>query len=122
MYRYTKNLDEIFTENLQNELLTKKIAVIGCGGQGGYILEFLVRLGVNSILFWDGDTYENSNLNRQMGCTELTVGMNKATALANKLYEINSKIILSPKNWYFGDKNTDLLEILSVDFVFIGAD
>ena len=122
MYRYNKNFDEIFTENLQNELLTKKIAVIGCGGQGGYILEFLVRLGVKSILFWDGDTYENSNLNRQIGCTELTIGMNKAISLANKLYEINSQITLLPKDWYFGDKDTDLMEILSVDFVFIGAD
>lgn len=76
--RYQKNIDEIFTQELQNKLLQKNIGVIGCGAIGGYILEYLSRLGVNSISFWDGDVYEISNLNRQIGCTENTIGLNKA--------------------------------------------
>ena len=30
--RYEKNIDEIFSEQLQATLLTKTVAVIGCGG------------------------------------------------------------------------------------------
>ncbi len=51
MVRYRENIDNYtFTKEIQQLLLTKNIAVIGCGGQGGYALEFLVRLGVKSII------------------------------------------------------------------------
>lgn len=120
--RFEKNIDEIFNEELQNILLTKNIAVIGCGGQGGYILEYLIRLGVKSITFWDGDTYSESNLNRQIGCTEKTIGKNKATILELRLKEINSNIIINSKNWFFGDKETDFEELSKMDFIFMAAD
>lgn len=120
--RYQKNIDEIFTESVQQTLLTKNIAVIGCGGQGGYILEFLIRLGVNSIIFWDGDIYSESNLNRQFGCTEKTIGQNKAKVLELKLKNINSSTKIVSCNWYFGDKKTDLKTLLKVDFIFMAAD
>jgi tRNA A37 threonylcarbamoyladenosine dehydratase len=63
--QYIKNIDnDTFPEEVQNILSSKNIAIIGCGGQGGYIIDFLARLGVNSISFWDGDNYETTNLNR----------------------------------------------------------
>jgi tRNA A37 threonylcarbamoyladenosine dehydratase len=100
----------------------KNIAVIGCGGQGGYTLDFLVRLGVKSIIFWDGDNFSESNLNRQLGCTEKTIGKNKAEVIFQYLKEINSSIDLQYRNWYFGYHQNDLQEILSVDFIFNAAD
>ena len=90
--RYQKNIDEIFTQELQNKLLQKNIGVIGCGAIGGYILEYLSRLGVNSISFWDGDIYEISNLNRQIGCTEKTLGQNKAEVMYLRIKEIDSSL------------------------------
>lgn len=120
--RYQKNIDKLLTEEIQNNLLTKNIAVLGCGGQGGYILEYLVRLGVKSISYWDGDIYSESNLNRQIGCTEQTVGKSKVEILTKRLEEINSNIILSPRNWFFGDKDSDLEDILKTDIIFAAAD
>lgn len=120
--RYIKNIDEILTEDIQKILLTKNIAVIGCGGQGGYILEFLARLGVHSISFWDGDSYEKSNLNRQIGCTEKTIGSNKVEILFERLNEINSNIFYYPHNWYFGTKDNDIDELIKNDFIFMAAD
>lgn len=120
--RYSKNIDEILTQDIQNLLLMKNIAVIGCGGQGGYTLDFLVRLGVKSIIFWDGDNFSESNLNRQLGCTEKTIGKNKAEVMFQYLKEINSSIDLQYRNWYFGYHQNDLQEILSVDFIFNAAD
>ena len=120
--RYSKNVDNVLTESIQNDLLTKRIAVIGCGGQGGYILEYLVRLGVKSIIYWDGDRYDVSNLNRQIGCTEKTLGIKKVDALTSRLQEVNSTIELFPRDWFFGDKSTDLEELLETDFVFMAAD
>lgn len=79
--RYKQNQDDIFTENLQNQLLTKTISIIGCGGQGGYIAEFIARLGVKAIYLWDGDKYERSNLNRQIGCLENNIGEYKSSVI-----------------------------------------
>lgn len=120
--RYNKNIDIILTEDIQVNLLTKTIAVIGCGGQGGYILEYLVRLGVSSIVFWDGDTYSESNLNRQIGCTEKTIGLNKAKVMFNRLNEINSKINLCYRDWYFGEKNEDMIDLFNCDMIIMAAD
>lgn len=123
MTRYKNNIDnDIFTRENQELLLTKNIGVIGCGGQGRYVLEYLARLGVKSISFWDGDHYEESNLNRQIGCLTSTIGKNKAEALAERIKDINPDIKLICHNWFFGDKKTDKQELMKVDFIFNAAD
>lgn len=120
--RYIKNIDTILTEDIQSLLLTKKIAVIGCGGQGSYLLDFLARLGVSEIYFWDGDNYEESNLNRQLGCTLNTIGENKAITLKRYLETVNDTIIYHDRDWYFGDKDDDLFDILNCDCIIMAAD
>lgn len=122
LLRYSKNIDEIFTENIQNILLDKNIAVIGCGGQGGYILEFLARLGVASIAFWDGDFYDETNLNRQSGCFNSTLGRNKATVLCERLMDINPTIKYYSYEWFFGDNLEDEQRLQKIDFIFYCAD
>lgn len=121
--RYKKNIGQLFNLELQEKLLTKNIGVIGCGGLGGYIIDFLTRLGVNSISFWDGDKYEFSNLNRQLGCTEKNIGKNKAKVIFNRMSEINSSIKLYAYSHFIGDKpKEDLNKLLSMDFIFIAYD
>lgn len=123
MERYIKNIDNIFfNEKDQEILLNKSIAVIGCGGQGGYILSFLARLGINTLYFWDGDIFEISNLNRQWACTEETIGQNKAIATFNQLKKINSSINLQVRDWYFGEKNEDVVDLLHCDMVIMASD
>jgi tRNA A37 threonylcarbamoyladenosine dehydratase len=73
-------------------------------------------------MFWDGDIYEPSNLNRQNGCLESTIGLSKVSVLTTKINNINSKIALYPKPWYFGDNEQDFADILTNDIVFMAAD
>ena len=61
--------------------------MIGCGGQGGYILEYLARLGVKAITFWDGDRFEESNLNRQTFCHENNLTKSKIEETVKELEE-----------------------------------
>lgn len=120
--KYSKNIDCNFPETLQETLLTKTISVIGCGGNGGYILEYLARLGVKSLIFWDGDNYSESNLNRQNGCIEETIGCNKAKVMADKLHLINSDIKLFYRDWYFGQKDEDLIDLVNSDMIIMALD
>ena len=121
--RYKKNIDEIFSERLQSTLLKTKVAVIGCGGQGGYIIEYLARLGVKEIVFWDGDKFEESNLNRQIGCTTKTIGRSKAIVMKERIEEVNPSIQFLWYDWYFGEHGvSDTIRALQSDIVINAAD
>lgn len=89
--RYKRNYNLIsFAEQIQ--LLLSKVAVIGCGGLGGNIIEMLARLGIGNLIVVDGDKYNESNLNRQLFCTEDTLGTGKAEIAAARIQHINSSI------------------------------
>lgn len=120
--RYIKNLDTLITKDQQNDLLTKHIGVIGCGGNGGYVIEFLVRLGIKELSIWDGDKFETSNLNRQIYCTMNTLGLNKATATYEQASEINPNIWYNVYDHYFGDTVVDLKNANNCDLIFLCAD
>ena len=73
-------------------LRNKKVAVIGCGGLGGHLIELLSRVGVGAVRAVDGDVFEESNLNRQLLSEEALLGMSKAEAAANRICKINSGV------------------------------
>lgn len=77
--RYERNIPSI-TAAEQELLKDKKVAILGCGGLGGYLCEFSARLGIGKILVCDGDVFEESNLNRQILSTEGNLGTLKAEA------------------------------------------
>ena len=87
--RYDRN--RIFSIEQQDELGEKKAAVIGCGGLGGYAIEMLARAGVGHLRVCDGDVFDETNLNRQLLCTEDVLGKSKAEAAAERIKAVNSK-------------------------------
>lgn len=109
--RYIKNIGWISEEDQAN-LLTKSIAVIGCGGNGGYILESLARLGVKRLVFFDGDNFELSNINRQrfMQSDEHDKGCYKAALTEYYLHSINPTIMLQPYCFHFKPEHINLIE------------
>ena len=74
--RYQRNQKMISTAE-QLLLFRSRIAVIGCGGLGGYVIEELARLGVGRIIAIDPDVFEEHNLNRQLLATPKTLGQGK---------------------------------------------
>jgi tRNA A37 threonylcarbamoyladenosine dehydratase len=48
--------------------------------------------------------------------------MSKVQVLTERLKEINPNIILLNKDWYFGEKDSDLSDIMQADFIFYAAD
>ena len=81
-------------------LLKSRVAIIGCGGVGGFVCELCARLGVGEILLFDGDVYEESNINRQIGCIEENIGKYKAEVMADRIKDINSGVEVFYKNTY----------------------
>lgn len=65
------------------------ICVIGVGGVGSWVVEALARSAIGSITMIDLDNVAESNINRQIQATSLTVGKAKVTALSERIATIN---------------------------------
>ena len=118
--RYLRNIGTFGLEG-QRKLLGSSAAVIGCGGLGGWIVELLARAGVGKLVVVDGDVFEDSNLNRQLLCTEATLGQNKASAAAARVRVLNGAIVAEAHSVMLNEGNA--LEILKgCDIVFDALD
>ncbi len=111
--RYQRNYKTITLEE-QTRLANSTVAVVGCGGLGGYISEELCRVGVGSLILIDGDRVEENNLNRQLFATESSISQLKVEAARNRLQTVNSETKLRLIADFFNEDN-------AADF-FQGAD
>ena len=60
-------------DNLK-ELSNSKVAIFGIGGVGSFVVEGLVRAGVQELILVDNDKVDITNLNRQLIATHSTLG------------------------------------------------
>jgi len=104
--RYSRNIPAISRED-QAKLRASKVLVLGCGGLGGYIIENLLRMGVGHITAVDGDSFDETNLNRQLLSTEVGIGRGKAVAAAQRAKEINSQVEFTAVSEFFCKENAE---------------
>lgn len=102
--RHSRNIPALSREE-QALLAGKTVAVIGCGGLGGYLIELLCRVGVGTIRAVDGDVFEQSNLNRQLLSTMDTLGTPKAQAAAERVKAIDPGIRVEARCVYLDEHN-----------------
>ena len=76
----------------QLRLLQSTVAVAGCGGLGGLIVDLLARSGIGRLHVADGDVFAVSNLNRQILSSEERIGKGKATMAAAHVRAINGAL------------------------------
>jgi len=93
--RYSRNMKML--SQRENKLLREScVAVVGCGGLGGGIIEMLGRLGVGHLIAVDGDNFEPSNLNRQLLAHMENLGTSKAQAAVERMTLVNPDIKVTP--------------------------
>lgn len=94
-------LNEIGSEG-QSKLSNAKVLVIGAGGLGCPVLQYLVSAGVGKIGIVDGDVVDVTNLHRQILYTVDNIGMSKALVAARELRRLNPFIEIQafPNNIY----------------------
>lgn len=93
--RYQRNQQSLSCRQ-QLSLFRGKVAVIGCGGLGGYIIEELARIGVGHITVVDPDTFVEHNLNRQLFSKLDNLGQPKVVVAADRIKEINPAVTIVP--------------------------
>ncbi len=89
-YRYSRHLllDKV-GEVGQEKLKAAKVLVIGAGGLGCPVLQYLTAVGVGTIGIIDFDTVDETNLQRQVLFTKEDIGKNKALIAATRLNQLN---------------------------------
>lgn len=108
--RYQRNRQTISTDG-QLRLFRSRVAVIGCGGLGGYVIEQLARLGVGNLVAVDPDVFEEHNLNRQLLSTIAELGKSKVAAAVDRIASINPAVTVTPhQDAFTGSNGAGLLE------------
>ena len=102
--RYDRNFNTLSLEE-QKILGASKVVVIGLGGLGGGVCEMLARVGVGHLTLIDGDSFEASNLNRQLLSEEHLIDVPKAQAAKDRVNAINSEVIVKHLVEYVDESN-----------------
>ena len=76
------------------KLQKAKVAVFGIGGVGSYTVEGLARAGVGHLILVDYDTYDITNINRQLGALHSTIGKYKVDVMKERVLDINPNAIV----------------------------
>ncbi len=99
-----------------------KVLIIGLGGVGGYVIESLVRCGVENITLVDGDTIKPSNINRQLIATSKNNNKYKTREWKKRIKKINKNAIVNIINTYITDDNFELLFGEKYDYIIDACD
>lgn len=104
--RYLRSLGALTQEDI-DQLHQKRACVVGCGGIGGYVIEFLSRIGIGSLTVVDGDSFVLSNLNRQLLSSEDNIGLGKAQIALDHVHSINSNVHVTAITEYITSVNAN---------------
>jgi hypothetical protein len=105
---------------LNNVFRCHRIAIVGVGGSGSYILDQVAKTWVDRIDLFDGDVFENHNAFRAPGAAAhetLQAGRNKAEYFAEEYSRMHSGIKAHPEHL-----SMDNIHLLAdATFVFLAA-
>jgi hypothetical protein len=106
---------------ISSKLENQKIAIVGLGGTGSYILDLIAKTPVLEIHLFDGDVYLQYNAFRAPGAPPIDElrKLYKKTDYFSLVYSRMRKNIFS-HDYYITASNID--ELSGMDFVFIAID
>jgi len=105
----------------QKKILNSKVLIIGMGGLGCPVAEFLTRSGVGFLGIVDHDLVSLSNIHRQTLYDEKDLGKPKVKAAKKKLNNINSKTKIDIYNLKLNKKKFTKI-VKNYDYIVDGTD
>ncbi len=94
-----------FGLDAQKKLTKASVLVVGIGGLGIPVLQYLNAMGVGTLGLVEADTVDITNLQRQVLYTENEVGQSKIAIAISKLKAQNSNTIFKQYNTYLTKDN-----------------
>ena len=105
----------------QKKIIQSKILIVGMGGLGCPVAEFLVRAGVGFLGLVDSDYVDLSNIHRQSLYNMHDLKMSKVSVAKKKLKRINPKVKINSHKMRLNEKN--YIKIINeYDYIVDGSD
>ncbi|MEX2237811.1 MAG: ThiF family adenylyltransferase [Dehalococcoidia bacterium] len=126
----------LFGDAGQARLRDDRVAIVGLGGVGSLLSEYLARLGVGSIVAIDPDRIDESNLSRVVGASREDLGearrpivpWSRVSAATSKVEVARRVAVAANPQVDFSAVPADITEpqaaalLLGCDFIFLAAD
>jgi len=104
-------------------LLAKKhVVVCGVGGVGGFALDALVRAGVGSFTIVDFDSFDDTNINRQLIALNSTLGLKKTELFKARILDVNPDVRVEIVDEFYTKRLNERLFNPKPDFVIDAID
>lgn len=110
---------EILNEKFHNQ----KIAIIGLGGTGSYLLDFIAKTPVSEVHIYDGDIFQLHNAFRSPGAISADrMKQEEEIRKVNYYFETYSRMHrgIIPHAEYISEKNIG--QLVNMNFIFISVD
>lgn len=119
-YRRHLSLPELGVEG-QRKLLDSKVLLIGAGGLGCPLAQYLAAAGVGTLGLVDNDVVDVSNLQRQVLYSTSDVGRPKVEVARERVAALNPDVVVTPYELMLSSENA--LEIFEgYDVIVDGTD
>jgi len=105
----------------QKKILSSKVLIIGAGGLGSPVAEFLSRAGIGSLGIVDDDKVSLSNLHRQSLYNTSDIGKFKVKIAKDKIKKINPNTKVTTYKIRLSNKNFKKI-INDYDYIVDGSD
>jgi len=105
----------------QKKIIKSKVLVVGAGGLGCPVIDYLSRAGVGNIGIVDNDKVNISNIHRQSLYTSKDVGKFKVNIAKKKVKLINPQIKIKTFKVRIDNKNIEKI-FKNYDFIVDGSD
>lgn len=119
--QYTRTI-AILGQEAINKLKKSHIAIFGVGGVGSYTVEALARAGVGKIDLIDNDTFNITNINRQLYATHKTIGKYKVDIARERILDINPECFVTTHKMFYLPENADSIDLSKYDYVVDAID
>ena len=105
-------------EKLQNS----KVLLFGLGGVGGHVAEALVRSGIGEITLVDKDSFDETNLNRQIFATVDMIGKSKTKVEKERLLKINPKCKIETFDMFYLPETAPEIDFSGYNYIIDAID
>ena len=97
-----------------NKLQNENISIVGMGGIGCPLAQYLISCGIRNLNFFDNDIIKKNNLNRQTLFTIKDLNQSKTLVAKKKLLQINPHANINSYNKKIAKNNLKLLKNASI--------
>jgi len=105
----------------QQKILVAKVLIIGAGGLGSPAAMYLAAAGIGSIVIYDDDVVELSNLQRQIAHHTPDIGLDKVISTRETLKKLNPDVHVKAVKQRLAGEQLDI-EVMNADVVMDCSD